>query len=112
VDYQYLAQNTRVNLASMASIALAPDMPQNVGVLTANLTNRTELKWEAPKVGKKPVGYYVLMRENSSPVWQQKFYVTETTANLPHSKDLYIFGVASVDAQGHQSTPVIPKPVR
>src|SRR5207244_2975073 len=34
VDYQFLRKNTGVNLATMASLALAPDSPQNVGVLT------------------------------------------------------------------------------
>jgi hypothetical protein len=112
VDYEYLRKNTGVNLATMASLALAPAAPQNVGVLTTNLTNRTELKWEAPATGRKPAGYVVLMRETSSPVWQQRFPVQGTTADLPHSKDNYIFGVASVDEQGHESAPVIPKPVR
>ncbi|MBC6988829.1 M20/M25/M40 family metallo-hydrolase [Hymenobacter sp. BT491] len=112
VDYQYLRKNTGVNLATLASLALAPSSPENVGVLTANLTNRTELKWDAPKVGEKPAGYYVLMRETNAPQWQQKFYVTDTKADLPHSKDNFIFGVVSVDAEGHESLPVIPKPVR
>ncbi|WP_217701069.1 M28 family metallopeptidase [Hymenobacter sp. CRA2] len=112
VDYEYLRKNTGVNLATLAGLALAPAAPQNVGVLTANLTNRTELKWEAPATGRKPTGYVVLMRETSSPVWQRRFPVSGTTADLPHSKDNYIFGVAAVDEQGHESLPVIPKPVR
>ncbi|GAB2476229.1 aminopeptidase [Hymenobacter qilianensis] len=112
VDYEYLRKNTGVNLATMASLAWAPPAPQNVGVLTANLTNRTQLKWDAPAAGEKPAGYYVLMRETSSPVWQQKFFVTGTTADLPHSKDNFIFAVASVDAEGHESLPVTPKVVR
>ncbi|RYU82868.1 M20/M25/M40 family metallo-hydrolase [Hymenobacter persicinus] len=112
VDYQYLRKNTGVNLATLAGLALAPAAPQNVGVLTSGLTNRTELKWEAPKAGEKPAGYYVLMRETSAPQWQQKFYVTDTKADLPHSKDNYLFGVVSVDAEGHESLPVLPKPVR
>ncbi|GAA4380603.1 M28 family metallopeptidase [Hymenobacter koreensis] len=112
VDYEYLRKNTAVNLATMANLALAPAAPTNVGVLTANLTNRTELKWEAPATGRKPAGYVVLMRETTSPVWQQRFPVQGLTADLPHSKDNYIFGVASVDEQGHESLPVIPKPVR
>jgi hypothetical protein len=112
VDYEYLRKNTGVNLATMASLAWAPAAPQNVGVLTANLSNRTQLKWDAPAAGEKPAGYYVLMRETSSPVWQQKFFVTGTTADLPHSKDNFIFAVASVDAEGHESLPVTPKVVR
>ncbi|MBX0290373.1 M28 family metallopeptidase [Hymenobacter sp. HSC-4F20] len=112
MDFPYLRRNTGVNLATLASLALAPAAPENVGVLTAELTNRTQLKWEAPKAGEKPAGYYVLMRETSAPEWQQKFFVTDTKADLPHSKDNYIFGVVSVDAEGHESLPVIPKPVR
>ncbi|GAB3296159.1 M28 family metallopeptidase [Hymenobacter tenuis] len=112
MDFAYLRKNTGVNLATLASLALAPAAPENVGVLTAQLTNRTELKWEAPKAGEKPAGYYVLMRETSAPEWQQKFFVTDTKADLPHSKDNYIFGVVSVDAEGHESLPVLPKPVR
>ncbi|TGE14072.1 M20/M25/M40 family metallo-hydrolase [Hymenobacter elongatus] len=112
VDYEYLRKNTGVNLATMASLALAPGSPENVGVLTANLTNRTQLKWDAPKVGEKPASYVVLMRETTSPVWQQRFPVTTNAADLPHSKDNFIFGVASVDAEGHESLPVLPKPVR
>ncbi|KAA9339912.1 M28 family peptidase [Hymenobacter busanensis] len=112
VDYEYLRKNTGVNLATMASLALAPAAPTNVGVLTANLTNRTELKWEAPATGRKPAGYVVLMRETTSPVWQQRFPVQGLTADLPHSKDNYIFAVAAVDEQGHESLPVLPRPVR
>ncbi len=41
-----------------------------------------------------------------------KFFVTETAADLPHSKDNFIFAVASVDAEGHESLPVTPKVVR
>ncbi|SHK90007.1 M28 family metallopeptidase [Hymenobacter psychrotolerans] len=112
MDFPYLRRNTGVNLATLASLALAPAAPENVGVLTAKLTNRTELQWTAPKAGEKPAGYYVLMRETSAPEWQQKFFVTEPKADLPHSKDNYIFAVVAVDVKGHESLPVLPKPVR
>ncbi|OWP62740.1 peptidase M28 [Hymenobacter amundsenii] len=112
MDFAYLRSNTGVNLATLANLALAPAAPQNVGVLTAELTNRTQLKWEAPAAGEKPAGYYVLMRPTSAPEWEQKFFVTDTTADLPFSKDNFLFGVVSVDAEGHESLPVMPKPVR
>jgi hypothetical protein len=83
-----------------------------VGVVTSGLTNKTELKWEAPSMGKKPAGYYVLMRETTSAYWEQKFYVTDTQATLDYSKDNYLFAVQSVDGDGHESLPVVPKPVR
>ncbi|WP_019949088.1 M28 family metallopeptidase [Hymenobacter aerophilus] len=112
MDFTYLRQNAGVNLATLASLALAPAAPRNVGVLTAKLTNRTELQWEAPAAGEKPAGYYVLMRETSAPEWQQKFFVSDLKADLPYNKDNFMFGVVSVDAEGHESLPVLPTPVR
>jgi hypothetical protein len=108
VDYRYLRRTAQVNLATLASLALAPAAPQKVEVLTAKLTNRTELRWQAPKGGPAPTSYVVLVRETSAPQWQQRYPASGLTADLPISKDNYIFGVASVDAQGHESTPVLP----
>ena len=111
VDYNYTQKVTRMNLASLANLALAPREPLNVGVVTSGLTNKTVLKWESP-VGEKPAGYYVVMRETTSPVWEKKFFITGNTAILNYSKDNYYFGVQSVDADGHESLVVIPKSVR
>lgn len=111
-DYDYIQKIARMNLSVLANLALAPAEPQNVGVITSGLTNKTALKWEAPKAGKKPAGYYVLMRETISPYWEKKFFVTDTKATLDYSKDNYFFAVQSVDEQGHESLPVVPKPVR
>ena len=108
VDYRYLRRTAQVNLATLASLALAPAAPVKVEVLTAKLTNRTELRWQAPQGGPAPAGYVVLARETSAPQWQQRFPVSGTTADLAISKDNYIFGVVSVDAQGHESVPVLP----
>ncbi len=112
VDFNYVQKVARMNLSVLANLASAPAEPQNVGIVTSGLTNKTQLKWEAPKAGKKPAGYYVLMRETVSPYWEKKFYVTDTTATLAYSKDNYFFAVQSVDADGHESLPVYPKPVR
>jgi acetylornithine deacetylase/succinyl-diaminopimelate desuccinylase-like protein len=111
VDYEYAQKVTRMNLAALANLALAPREPVNVGIITSGLTNRTELKWQAPQ-GEKPSGYYVVMRETSSPVWEKKFFVMDTKAILNYSKDNYYFGVQSVDADGHESLVVIPASVR
>jgi hypothetical protein len=110
-DYDYTQKVARMNLSVLANLALAPAEPQNVGIITSGLTNKTQLKWDAPK-GKTPAGYYVLMRETISPYWEKKFYVTGTTANIGYSKDNYLFAVQAVDADGHESLPVFPKPLR
>lgn len=111
VDYKYTQKVTRMNLATIANLALSPREPENVGVVTSILTNRTVLKWEIP-VGELPAGYFVLMRDTSSPIWQEKVFVSGTTIELNYSKDNYFFGVQSVDKEGHESLVVIPKPVR
>jgi hypothetical protein len=108
MDFAYLRRNAGINLATMASLALAPAAPTKVEVLTANLTNRTELRWQAPTAGPKPSGYVVLVRETSAPQWQQRFPVSGLTADFPISKDNFIFGVVSVDAAGHESVAVLP----
>ncbi|HEY1025170.1 MAG TPA: M20/M25/M40 family metallo-hydrolase [Sphingobacteriaceae bacterium] len=111
VDYNYTQKVTRMNLSALANLALAPREPVNVGIVTSGLTNKTTLKWEEPK-GERPAGYYVVMRETSSPTWEKKFYITGNTATINYSKDNYFFGVQSVDTDGHESLVVIPKPVR
>ncbi|GAB3572087.1 zinc-binding metallopeptidase family protein [Hymenobacter daeguensis] len=108
MDFNYLRRNAGINLATMVGLALAPAAPAKVEVLTANLTNRTELRWQAPAAGPKPSGYVVLVRETSAPQWQQRFPVSGLTADLPISKDNFIFGVASIDAAGHESVAVLP----
>jgi hypothetical protein len=110
-DYQYIQKVGRMNLSTLANLALAPAEPQNVGILTAELTNRTTLQWEAPK-SRKPAGYYVLMRETTSPYWERKLFVTDTKITLNYSKDNYFFAIQAVDEMGHESLAVFPKPVR
>jgi hypothetical protein len=110
-DYAYIQKVCRMNLAVLANIAKAPAEPVNAGIVTTDLTNNTTLRWEAPKSA-KPAGYYILMRETTSPFWEKKIYVTENQITIPYSKDNYFFGVQSVDAAGHESGIVFPKPVR
>lgn len=110
-DYNYIQKVCRMNLSVLANIAKAPAEPQNVGIVTSDLTNNTTLKWDAPK-STKPAGYYILMRETTSPYWERKTFVKETEITVPYSKDNYFFAVQSVDAEGHESAIVFPKPVR
>ena len=111
VDYNYVAKVARTNMAVLANLASAPASPDSVGVMITRLTNDTTLRWAQPK-GKAPAGYYVLMRETHVPFWQRKFYTEKTEITLPYSKDNYFFAVQSVDADGHESLPIFPRPRR
>jgi Peptidase family M28 len=111
IDYEYLRKNTALNLANLANLAKSPGMPQNVRVEVRSLTNGTQLSWKAPANGKVR-GYYILMRETTSAVWQKKIFTTETEVKLPYSKDNYFFGVQSVSEGGNESLPVVPIPGR
>lgn len=112
VDYEYVRKNAGINLATLANLASAPYAPQNVGISIAGLSNSTILSWEEPQKGKKPAGYYVLMRETYQALWEKKIFVEGTSITLPYSKDNYFFAVQSVDAGGHESEIIFPAPAR
>ena len=107
MDFEYLRKNTAVNLANLANLAKAPAMPQEVKVDVKELTNSTYLYWKAPET-ERVKGYFILMRETASPVWQKKIYTSNTSVRLPYSKDNYFFAVQSVSNDGNESLPTIP----
>src|ERR1700722_1434066 len=111
MDFEYLRKNTTLNLANLANLAKSPGMPQEVKVEVRSLTNGTQLMWKAPADGKVR-GYYILMRETTSALWQKKIFTTETDVKVPYSKDNYFFGVQSVSEGGNESLPVVPLPGR
>ncbi|MFO7824500.1 MAG: M28 family metallopeptidase [Cyclobacterium sp.] len=111
IDYEYLRKNTAVNLAVLANLATAPSVPESVGLDISGLSNSTLLRWEAPEYGTAK-GYYVLMRETSSAMWERKFYTEEMELELPYSKDNYFFAVQAVGEGGAESLAVFPRPVR
>lgn len=112
VDFDYVANAARLNLATLASLASAPAPPGHVRLLTSGLTNDSTLEWDA-SFGGRAASYEVLWRSTDWPVWTDvKNVGNVTTATLPISKDNVIFGVRAVDAQGHKSLVVTPVPAR
>jgi hypothetical protein len=107
IDFEYLRKNTGVNLANLANLAKAPAVPEEVKVDVKKLSNTTFLYWKSPKSGRAK-GYYILMRETTSPVWQKKIYTENQEIRLPYSKDNYFFAVQSVNESGNESLPVVP----
>lgn len=110
VDYEYIRKNAAMNLASLASLASAPSEPQMVGIDVRRLSNTSTLRWDAPAIGKAK-GYYVLMRETDSSMWEKKFYTEDMELTIPYSKDNYFFAVQAVGENGHESMAIFPQPI-
>jgi hypothetical protein len=112
VDPEYVAQVARVNAASLASLALAPAVPQDVKVKTANLDNGTDLVWKA-NTEPDLAGYRIVWRDTTAPQWQgSKFVGNVTTYRVDLSKDNLLFGVQAVDKDGNVSPATYPFPAR
>lgn len=107
MDFEYLRKNTAVNIAVLANLAKSPSAPNEVKIDVKNLSNSSLLYWKAPANGTVK-GYYVLMRETSSPVWEKKFFTTATELRIPYSKDNYLFAVQSVGTEDNEGLPVVP----
>jgi hypothetical protein len=104
----YLAQNARVNAASAATLALAPPPPSVLGDRNQPMITRAptgydaNLKWNAVPGA---VAYRIFWREAWGMDWQHDVRLGNVTSViLPNMQiDDYVFGVASIDAGGHES---------
>jgi hypothetical protein len=111
VDYNYVANVARLNAATLASLALAPAPPVKPRLLTHELENDSKIEWGAAPGA---TGYEVLWRKTTDPVFpaENVTKTTNTSIDLPESKDNVIFGVRSFDAKGHRSVIEVPQPER
>ena len=108
VDFKYLAQNARINAASVAALALAPPAPKVV-----NERNQV-------MIGRQPSGYDANLRWNSSPgavayriywrdTWTNDWQHQQLVGNMTEyifgnlSIDDHVFGVAAVGPDGNES---------
>src|SRR5688572_3893335 len=111
VDFAYVANVARVNAASLAALALAPERPKGVTILSARLSHDTDLRWDA---NKEPdlAGYEIVWRDTTSPAWtNSKAVGNVTTFSMKGmSKDNFFFGVRAVDREGNRSQVTYPRP--
>lgn len=108
MDFDYLKTNTAVNVAVLANLGKSTPQPQNVMMDVKELSNSTHLFWDQPATANLK-GYFILVRETSSPVWTEKIFTTQSSYTVPLSKDNFLFAVQSVSTTGNESLPVVPK---
>lgn len=108
VDFAYLAQNARVNAAGVASLGLAPAAPKVTGERGQNLLSRgksgydADMRWAASPGA---VAYRIYWRDTWTNDWQRQQTIGNVTQFvLPNvSIDDFVFGVAAIGADGHES---------
>jgi Peptidase family M28 len=110
MDWQYLRRATQANVAALATLALGPAPPSDVALVLRKLGYDSTLRW---KPAADAASYEVLWRSTDSPQWlAAKNVGNALEATVPISKDDYILGVRSVDANGLRSPAVYPVAVR
>jgi hypothetical protein len=80
-------------------------------ILTARLSNDTDLKWDANKEPEL-AGYEIVWRDTTSPVWTHSKAIGNVTSFTMKgmSKDNFFFGVRAIDRDGNRSPVSYPKP--
>ncbi len=110
IDAEYLRRATQANVAALATLALGPAAPAGVQMVLAHLGYDSTLRWQ-PAAG--AVSYEILWRSTDASQWEYARNVGNVTqATVPVSKDDYILGVRSVDANGLRSPAVYPVATR
>jgi hypothetical protein len=108
VDFDFTAKLTALNAISLASMAWAPAPPTGVSI-KGQVSPDTTLNW-AKTADKTVVGYRVYWRLTTEPEWTHSRYVGNVTEFTLNNRviDNYLFGVASVAANGNVSPVVFP----
>ncbi|MFT6334595.1 MAG: Zn-dependent M28 family amino/carboxypeptidase [Halioglobus sp.] len=108
VDFEFCSKLTAVNAINLASIAWSPQPPSGL-MIGGAVKPSTRLKWDASE-DTHIVGYIVHWRDTTAPQWQHSRYVGKVTEFTLENIviDNYLFGVSSVNKDGHQSVVAYP----
>ncbi|WP_428149436.1 M28 family peptidase [Brevundimonas sp.] len=108
VDFDYLAQVARLNIATMAALASAPMVPADVTIEGA-VKPDTTLRWSAVPGA---ASYRVWWRSTTAPQWTfNRSAGTATSLVLSGIPiDDYFFGVSAISDDGFESPVVYPGP--
>ena len=109
VDFDYLAQVTRLNAITLAALASAPAPVRGVAIAGA-VTTDTVMSW-TPQPG--VATYRVWWRDTTAPQWQHsRSFAANVDAGHAVLKNVdlddFFFGVSAVSADGWESPVVFP----
>ncbi|RQP22971.1 M20/M25/M40 family metallo-hydrolase [Piscinibacter terrae] len=110
IDFDYLAQVTRLNVVSMAAMVQAPAPPSGV-VVEGAVTPHTTLRW---KTVAGAAAYRVWWRDTTDVQWTHSRTVQAATgasqsATLRNiNVDDWFFGISAIGADGSESPVVFP----
>jgi len=109
VNFRYAAKLTALNAATLAALAAAPGPPRNVAISGA-VAPAARLRWDAPADSANVAGYRVYWRRTDAPTWDHSAWVAGAREHTFSGLviDNWFFGVASVGADGNESTVVFP----
>jgi Zn-dependent M28 family amino/carboxypeptidase len=106
VDFPYLAQVTRLNVATMAALAMGPAPPKGVEISGA-VSPDTTVKWTpAPDAS----AYRIWWRATTDPQWRFSRVVPPTGEAKLESVNIddWFFGVSAIGKDGWESPVVFP----
>lgn len=110
VDFDYLAQVTRLNVVALAALANAPAPPSGVTIEGA-VQPHTTLRWRSVPGA---AGYRVWWRDTTEPHWTHHRAVPAAAGDTQSATlrnlviDDWFFGVSALSADGHESPVVFP----
>ncbi len=108
VDFPYLAKVTRLNVVTLAALAMAPAPPEGVDIAGA-VSPDTTVKWTPAA---DAADYRAWWRETTAPQWTQSRRVgVSGEAKLANVNiDDWLFGLSAISADGWESPVVFPGP--
>lgn len=111
VNFAYVKKLTAVNAITMANLAWAPKAPTKVEIGGA-VQPSVKLRWKGNK-DKTIKGYKIYWRDTTSPTWEYSRFVGNVNEFTLEGIviDNYLFGVAAVGQNGHESVVVFPSGV-
>lgn len=109
VNFPYCKKLTAVNAINLASLASAPPSPKDVGI-GGIVEPSAKLAWSKVEGAK---GYKIYWRDTTSPTWDNSRYVGDVTEFTLDGIviDNFLFGVAAVSENGHESLVVFPNQI-